>query len=398
MSKATTGHSGLCAKRLDALTKRIQVDVDAGRIPGAVMLIARDGNIAYEQALGIQDPASGTPMALDTIFRIYSMTKPIVSVAAMMLVERGRLLLSDPVSDILPELRQLNVGVELPDGKGGHSLQLEPARRAITVQDLMRHTSGLTYGIFGDSLVKAEYRKAGIGTQLASNDAFIKALASVPLAYQPGTTWEYSHSTDVLGVLLERIAGMPLDAFLKQTVLDPLGMHDTGFWVAPHHHHRIAEPFAIDPVNGAKVALSQPRQRPNVLSGGGGLLSTVRDYLRFAQMLANEGTLDGVRILSRKTLRYMTCDHLGELPAAKSGANYLPGAGYGFGLGFAVRNDEGGAFMPGSIGDYTWSGLAGTYFWIDPQEKMLAIFLMQAPEQRHHYRQLFRNMVYAALM
>ena len=336
-------------------------------------------------------------MALDTIFRIYSMTKPIVSVAAMMLVEQGRLLLSDPVSTYLPELRHLKVGVEKTDARGNRVLQLEDALQSITVQDLLRHTSGFTYGIFGDSLVKEEYRKSGIGSPRATSDEFIRTLAQLPLMYQPGTVWEYSHSTDVLGVLLERVSGMSLDALLAERILEPLGMRETGFWVEPDQHHRIAEAFPIDPVTGAEVKLNQPRKRPNFKAGGGGMMSTLHDYLRFAQMLANEGELDGVRILSRKTLAYMASDHLVGLPLAKTGVNYTPGAGYGFGLGFAVRTAEGGAVIPGSVGDYTWSGLAGTYFWIDPQEKLLAIFMMQAPEQRTHYRQLFRNLVYAAL-
>lgn len=389
--------SPLSESRLEVLTRRMQEDIDGGLIPGASMLIARNGAVAYEKALGMQDAANGLPMKLDTIFRIYSMTKPIVSVVAMMLVEQGRMLLSDPVAKYLPELRDLKVGVERRDASGKAVLELEPVLQAMTVQDLLRHTSGLTYGIFGDSLVKAEYRSAGIGSPKSSNDEFIRTLGQLPLMYQPGTVWEYSHATDVLGVLVERVAGMSLDEFLAERILKPLGMNETGFWVAAEHQHRIAEAFPVDPVTGTKVKLSDPRRRPLLLSGGGGLMSTLHDYLRFAQMLLNGGELDGVRLLSSRTLRYMTSDHLVGLPLAKKGANYLPGAGYGFGLGFAVRTTAGGSFMPGSVGDFTWSGLAGTYFWIDPQENMLAIFMMQAPEQRNHYRQLFRNLVYAAL-
>ncbi|RJF96090.1 serine hydrolase domain-containing protein [Noviherbaspirillum saxi] len=391
-------HEGFSASALDALTRRIQTDIDAGHIPGAVMLIARDGKVAYEEALGVQDPATGAPMRLDTIFRIYSMTKPIVSVGVMMLIEQGNILLSDPVSTYLPELGNMQVGRERVDVDGVRTLELEPAHRPITIQDLLRHTSGLTYGIFGDSLVKAEYLKAGVGHPRLSNDEFIQALGQLPLQFQPGTVWEYSNSTDVLGVLLERVSGMTLDRFLAERILRPLGMRDTGFWVEEEHHHRIAEAFAKDPVTGAEVRLNQPRRRPNFLGGGGGMMSTVHDYLRFAQMLANEGELDGMRILSRHSVRLMASDHLDELPAVKQGLNYLPGPGYGFGLGFAVRTAPGMAAMPGSVGDYTWSGLAGTYFWIDPQEKLLAILLMQAPERRDHYRQLFRNLVYAALL
>jgi CubicO group peptidase (beta-lactamase class C family) len=413
-----TQSPGFSRPRLDALTARIQSDVDAGLIPGAVMLIARGGEVCYEEALGLQEPAAGdpaagtpaagtpvagapatgTPMSIDTIFRIYSMTKPIVSVAAMMLAEQGRLLLSDPVAKLLPEMREMQVGVEAVDAAGKPVLQRVPAQQPITVQDLLRHTSGLTYGIFGDSLVKAAYRESGLGNPKNSNQDFIRTIAQLPLACQPGTTWEYSHSTDVLGIMLERLTGMTLDVLIAEMILKPLGMHESGFWVPPQDHHRIAEPFAIDPVTGASVKLSQVHRQPSLLSGGGGMVSTARDYLRFAQMLLNGGELEGARILSRKTLRYMTSDHLAEMPRAKTGPNYLPGPGYGFGLGFAVRTEAGTAVMPGSVGDFTWSGLAGTYFWIDPEEDFLAIFLMQAPEQRTHYRQLFRNLVYAALV
>ncbi|WP_420474910.1 serine hydrolase domain-containing protein [Noviherbaspirillum sp. ST9] len=394
---AASGTDGFSAERLQALTRRIQADIDGRLIPGAAMLVARGGKVVYEAALGTQDPDTGAPMSLDTIFRIYSMTKPIVSVAAMMLVEQGRLLLSDPISGYLPELGNLKVGVEKADPQGNRILQLEDALQPATVQDLLRHTAGFTYGIFGDSLVKEEYRKAGIGNPRATSDEFIRMLGQLPLLYQPGTVWEYSHATDVLGVLLERVSGMPLDALLSERILKPLGMRDSGFWVEEGKHHRIAEAFAKDPVTGAAVKLNQPRRKPNFLGGGGGMMSTLHDYFRFAQMLANGGELEGVRILSRKTLALMASDHLVGMPLARTGLNYTPGPGYGFGLGFSVRTHEGGAVIPGSIGDYTWSGLAGTYFWVDPTEDLLAIFLMQAPEQRTHYRQLFRSLVYAAL-
>ena len=394
---AAGGANRFSARRLEALTKRIQADIDARFIPGAAMLVAHRGEIVCEAALGVQDPTAGKRMSLDTIFRIYSMTKPIVSVAAMMLVEQGRLLLSDPIVNILPELRGLKVGVEKADAKGKRILQLEDALQPITVQDLLRHTAGFTYGVFGDSLVKEEYRKAAIGSARATSDEFIRILGQLPLMYQPGAVWEYSHATDILGVLLERVSGMSLDALLAERILKPLGMADSGFWVEQEQQHRIAEAYATDPVTGGAVKLNQPRRKPNFMSGGAGMMSTLHDYFRFAQMLANQGELDGVRLLSRKTVRYMTSDHLVDMPHAKSGMGYLPGPGYGFGLGFSVRTHEGGALMPGSVGDFTWSGLAGTYFWVDPAEDLLAIFMMQAPEQRTHYRQLFRNLVYSAL-
>lgn len=388
---------GFSPSRLDLLTRRMQQDIDAGRIPGAMMQISHRGETVYRQALGVQDPATGVPTRHDTIFRIYSMTKPIVSLAAMMLVEQGRILLSDPVDGVLPELAGLRVGVEQPGADGKPQLILEPARAPITLQDLLRHTAGFTYGIFGDSLVKAEYRRTRLGTPGANSDEFMRILGELPLMYQPGTVWEYSHATDVLGVLVERLSGRSLDEFLKQHIFDPLGMVDTGFWVDPPQHHRIAEAFATDPVTGAAVRLNQPRKRPSFFGGGGGLMSTAEDYMRFARMLGQGGTLDGTRLVGRKALALMTADHLGDLPAARSGLNFLPGPGYGFGLGFAVRLGQGDAVIPGSPGDYTWSGLAGTYFWVDPAEELEAVLLMQAPEQRNHYRQLFRHMVYAAL-
>ncbi|GGC85479.1 serine hydrolase domain-containing protein [Undibacterium terreum] len=391
-------NAGFSSTALQKLSTCVQRDIDAGRIPGAVMLISRKGQLAYSQALGKQSPGSEMAMSLDSIFRIYSMTKPVVSIAIMMLVEQGQFLISDPVSRYLPELKNLQVGVASTDEAGKPCLTLEPARQEMTIQDLLRHTSGLTYGIFGESLVKDSYRSQRVEASDISNTELVKRLAAVPLAYQPGTVWEYSRSTDVLGALIERVSGVTLDVFLQQHIFAPLKMVDTGFWVPESEQHRIAEAFAHDPDSGISVRLSNIRQRPLFLSGGGGLVSTAADYLRFARMLLNGGELDGAQIISRKTLEFMRSDHLGELPLARSGASYLPGPGYGFGLGFAVRLSVGGAYTPGSVGDYNWSGLAGTYFWIDPQQEMIAIWLMQAPEQRAHYRQLYRNLVYAALL
>ena len=395
--QAASHQSGLNPERLQHINRAIQADIDAGRIPGAVLLVSHHDRLVHEAALGRQDPAVGKPMSIDTIFRIYSMTKPIVSVAVMMLVEEGRLLISQPVSAYLPELGQPGVGVQGADREGRPVLETVAAHREMTVQDLLRHTSGLTYGIFGESMVKSAYGEAGVERQGVTNDELVRRLAKVPLAYQPGTVWEYSRSTDVLGALVERISGMALDDFLQQRILGPLGMKDSGFWVPAEQQHRIAEAFAVDPDSGVDVKLLDVRRKPAFLSGGGGMVSTARDYLRFARMLANHGTLDGTRILSRKTVQYMTSDHLGDLPGARMTPDFLPGPGYGFGLGFAVRIADGDAIVPGSLGDYNWSGLAGTYFWIDPTENLVAIWLMQAPEQRAHYRQLFRNLLYAAL-
>lgn len=390
--------AGFSTAGLRQLTARVQAGIDAGKIPGAVMLICRKEQLAYAQALGRQGPDSQRAMTLDSIFRIYSMTKPVVSIATMMLVEQGHFLISDPVSRYLPELKHVQVGVASTDAAGKTVLKLEAASQEMTIQDLLRHTSGLTYGIFGESLVKDCYRSKRVEAADISNTELIRRLATVPLAYQPGTVWEYSRSTDVLGALIERVSGLSLDLFLQQHIFAPLKMVDTGFWVPASEQHRIAEAFAEDPETGTQVTLLDVKQRPLFLSGGGGLVSTAADYLRFARMLLNQGKLDGVQIIARKTLEFMRSDHLGELPLARTGASYLPGPGYGFGLGFAVRLSAGAAYTPGSVGDYNWSGLAGTYFWIDPQQEMIAIWLMQAPEQRAHYRQLYRNLVYAALL
>lgn len=390
--------AGFFEQRLAALQARIQADIDARHIPGAVMQITRNGSIACQAALGRQDPAQGTPMTLDSIFRIYSMTKPIVSIGVMMLVEQGRLLITDPVSKFFPTFKDLKVGIEKLGADGLPTLELVPAKREMTVQDLLRHTSGLTYGMFGESLVKSEYIKHGIESSRLTNAELVQRLTGMPLMYHPGTTWEYSRATDVLGALLEHLSDTTLDVFLQERILHPLGMVDTGFWVEPDQQHRLAEPFALDPDSGKPVRLINVRTRPSFLSGGGGLTSTLHDYARFARMLLNEGELDGVRLVSRKTLQFMASDHLVHMSNGTKGLSYLPGPGYGFGLGFSVRTAQGAAPTPGSVGDYNWSGLGGTYFWIDPRENMFAIWLMQAPEQRNQYRQLFRNLVYSALV
>lgn len=388
---------GFAPDRLGVITRTVQKDIDAKRVPGVVMLIARNGKLEYEQALGQRNPTSGEPMTADSIFRIYSMTKPIVSVGAMMLVEDGKLLISDPVSKYLPEMKNLKVGLEKTGADGKPVLELVPAAREMTVQDLLRHTSGLTYGVFGKSLVKSEYLKAGIHKGEYSNAELVAQLGKLPLAYQPGSTWEYSRSTDVLGALIERVSGQTLDAYLRERILTPLKMHDTGFWVEPEKQKRIAEPFDVDPDTKAPIKLLNVRKQPKFESGGGGMVSTARDYLRFAQMLLNEGELDGVRILSPKTVRYMTSDHLSGTDIKASGPGFLPGPGYGFGLGVGVRTEPGVSGTAGTVGDYSWGGLGGTYFWVDPREKMVAVWMAQGPGQRNYYRQLYRNQVYAAM-
>ena len=384
---------GVSEARLKQLSAQVRADAEKQRIPGAVILVARGGKVVYQDAIGVRDPSSGAPMTSDSIFRIYSMTKPIVSVGVMMLVEDGRIQLSDPVSRYVPELKGLKVGVEKKDAGGTATLEIVPASREPTIHDLLRHTSGIAYDFFGDSLVKREYKKIGVDAWDQTNAETVQKLAKLPLQFQPGTTWDYSLSTDVLGYLIERVTGQSLADYLQARILGPLGMNDTAFQVDPSKQARLAESFADDADTKGQLHWTGVRATRKRLSGGAALVSTAADYLRFAQMMLNGGSLDGTRILSRKTIEYMTSDHLGGV----RGPTYLPGAGYGFGLGVAVRLASGEANTPGSPGDYNWGGWGGTYFWVDPKEKLVAIWMMQAPAQRNYYRVMFRNAVYAAI-
>ncbi len=379
---------GLSAVALDRLSAALKDRVASGHVPGAVALVARHGKIAYHEAFGQQDPVSGAPMTRDSIFRIYSMTKPIVSVAIMMLWEEGRLLLTDPIGKYIPDLASPQVGVVV-DGE----LTLVPAKRAITVQDLLRHTSGLTYEFRGNTLVHKAYIAARVSRLKQTNADQVATLGSLPLLHQPGAQWEYSRSTDVLGRLVEVISGQTLGAFLSERILTPLGMTDTRFSVPEADHGRIAEPFAKDPEGGMDISLLDVKRTALFESGGGGLVGTAIDYAKFSTMLLNNGRLGDVRLLGRKTIELMTSDHLGEV---KANPDLLP-PGHGFGLGFAVRTSTGMAPFPGSLGNYYWSGAAGTSFWVDPAERLYGVLMIQAPVQREHYRLLFRDLVYAAV-
>ncbi len=366
----------------------LQEHIDRGRIPGAVALLSAGGRTELFVALGQQDPAAGTPMQPDSIFRIYSMTKPIVSLATLMLVEQGRLQLIEPIAKYLPQFAASKMRVAQDAGR-----QLVAVQRDATVHDLLRHTAGLTYEFLGDSAVQRQYGEVDIAARNRSNAEFCSVLASVPLAHQPGSCWQYSRATDVLGALLEVASGQPLGALLQETILGPLGMKDTGFSVPASQQHRIAEPFALDPDSGKPVVMMDAREVPQFESGGGGLLSTAGDYARFLQLMRNRGTLDGIRLASRKTIEWMTADHLGSIPA--NGDMLLPG--HGFGLGFAVRTHAGLAPNAGSVGMYFWTGIGGTSFFVDPAEDLFAMLLTQAPGQRIFFRTLFRQLVYGAL-
>lgn len=390
---------GLSTQRLQMLTDVLKADVAAGKIPGAVLLVARQGKVAWFEPVGRLDPAADTPMQRDGIFRIYSMSKPITSVAAMMLVEDGRLKLDDPIAMYLPEFTSMTIGVEKPGADGKPVLETVPARRAITVQDLMRHTSGLTYGFFGSGLVKQAYNAANLNANDPDNAEFSQRLAKLPLAYQPGTTWDYSQSTDILGRVIEVVSGQSLYQFEKARLFDPLGMKDTSYYVPePDRQPRIAEPLPNDRSFGVGAALNDPRIVRRMESGGGGLVSTAGDYARFLQMLLNGGSLDGKRYLGPRTIALMTADHSNAGAGIVPGPLYLPGAGYGFGLGFAVRRNDGEAPYPSAGGEYNWGGAGGTYMWVDPKNEMFVVLMLQSPMHRSHYRTLTRDMVYAAVM
>jgi CubicO group peptidase (beta-lactamase class C family) len=378
---------GLSSARLARLGSVLRGEIERRRVPGAVALIARRGRVGFFESFGERDPAAGAPMSNDAIFRIYSMTKPITSVAAMMLWEEGRFLLSDPIGKFLPPLADLEVAAE----RNG-TIERVPAERAVTIQDLLRHTSGLTYEFRGSAAVQKMYMGAKVFSRSQTSADQVATLGKLPLLHQPGTRWEYSRSTDVIGRLVEVLSGMRLSEFFERHILAPLGMVDTAFHVPPRHHARLAEAFALDPDSGGAVQLLEVRSAPNFESGGGGLVSTAGDYARFLQMLLNGGTLDGTRLLSRKTIELMTADHLGPI----TGASDLLLPGHGFGLGFAVRLHAGIAYVPGSIGQYFWGGLAGTTFWVDPAEELFAVLLIQAPGQRDYFRTLFRDLVYSA--
>ncbi len=363
----------------------LQDHIDRQRIPGAIAVVALGGHVESFECLGRLDPATGAAMREDAIFRIYSMTKPLVSLMTMMLAEEGRLQLIDPVSAYLPVFANAKVST----GAG----QAEPARRAATVQDLLRHTAGLTYEFTGSDPVQQQYETADIGNRSRSNPEFCQLLASIPLASEPGTCWQYSRATDVLGALLEVVTGQTLGALLQERIFSPLGMKDTAFSVPQDQWMRIAEPFATCPDSGQAVVMMDGRQVPRLQSGGGGLLSTAGDYTRFLQLMRGRGTLDGTRLVSGTTVDWMTADHLGSIPAR---GDLLP-PGYGFGLGFGVRTHAGLAPQPGSVGQYYWSGIGGTSFFVDPAQDLFAMLMTQAPNQRIYFRNLMRHLAYAAL-
>src|SRR5262245_47373785 len=393
---------GLSTERLNRVGDALKAEIAKGKLPGAVALVARKGRVVYFEGFGVQDPATGTPMSKNAIFRIYSMTKPLVSVAAVMLMEDGRLVLTDPVSRHLPELAKLPVSVSKVDPFGKATYQLVPAEREMTVQDLLRHTAGLVYGeLTANGPVKEAYIKAGAYQPTNPFDARgvtpaeqLVGLSNAPLAHQPGTVWEYSFASDVLGRVVEAASGLRLGQFLQQRLFDPLKMTDAGFFVPAEKMRRLAQPSPDNPIKLVDVS-TQPKND----SGGAGAVSTTMDYARFSQMLLNGGRLDDARVLSRTSVALMTSDHLGRISAPLTPGELLLGTpGYTFGLGFAVRQGPGVAGVPGSAGEFMWAGFGGTYFWVDPKEELLGVLMTQAPSpERAYYRRLFKQLVYQAI-
>lgn len=389
---------GLSPQRLDRVTQTLKMQIASGRFPGAVVVIARKGKIAYFESVGQRDPVASAPMSKDAIFRLYSMTKPFVSVATMMLVEEGKLTLADPVSKYFPQLANLQVAAPTKDADGKTTYTLISSERPITIQDLLRHTSGFVYGNnTPNERVKAAYGSLGVDWRDVTAVEQIERLAQAPLAHQPGTVWEYGLSTDILGRVIEKASGMPLGALLAERVFAPLKMTDTAFLVPKGKVARLAQPFSIDKETGKPITLLDVTVPQKNEAGGGGTAGTAGDYVRFLQMMLNGGQLDGARLLGRATVAYMTSDHLDTIKPAIS--TLAPG--YTFGLGFAVRKGPGVATVPGSQGEYNWGGAAGTAFWVDPKEQMVVVIMTQTvpgPTAQRVDRALWRQAVYQALV
>ena len=390
--------------RLARIRTVLQQEIDGDRMPGAVVMIARRGQLIYSEAIGFQDKAASKPMTKDAIFRIYSMTKPLASVAAMMLVEEGKMQLTDPVAKFLPQFAKMDVLVT-KDGKTTR----ETAKRQMTIQDLFRHTAGFAYGEFSNvPEIKVAYGEAKLyqpgitaESRMITPDQFVTGIAKAPLVHEPGTTWEYSMSVDVLGRVVEAISGQRLSVFLDDRLFRPLNMVDTSFKVPEAQWSRIAEPLPKNPLTGGpNDVMLDMKLDPLNDSGGGGAVSTASDYLRFCQMMLNGGMLDGRRYLSPTSVKLMASDHLGNRPASPvtPGVQLMGVDGYTFGLGFMVRQGPGLAGVHGSESEYMWAGAGGTFFWIDPKEQLAVVYMAQTPGAiRPYYRRMIKALVAQAL-
>ena len=395
LSTVKPSEVGLSQNRLERIDKVFKKSITKKEIPGAVIAISRYGKIAYLKAFGLQNPSNKTPMTINSIFRIYSMTKPIVSVAAMNMTENGTIYLNENIDKYIPSFSDMKVATASKLKDGNVDISYIKVKNKIKIQDLLRHTSGLTYGVFGKSPAKQLLKNSTIGNLNIRNislEEYVNKLAKLPLAYNPGTTWEYGRSIEVLGRVLEVASNSSLDILLKEKLFTPLNMKDTAFYVDKKNFYRIAEPF-----KEKQPELINIKKKPLFLTGGHGLVSTVSDYMRFCQMMLNKGKVGNKIIVSKNIVEYMTSNHLGK-NINRNTPYYLPGQGYGFGLGFAVRENSGISPWPGSKGEYFWAGYAGTYFWIDPKEELIVVSMTQSVTNRNHFRMLLRNLVYQAII
>jgi CubicO group peptidase (beta-lactamase class C family) len=399
LPRAKPEEVGMSSERLARIATTLKADIDAGRIPGAVIAIARHGKLVALDAYGWRDKAAGVAMTTDTIFNIASMTKPMVTVGALMLYEQGKLLIDDPLSKYFPKFSTMRVAVR--DAAGEPTAETAPANRQITIQDLMRHTSGLIYGGRGNTLVHKMY-PAGSSDAAREYDgaAFMEKLASLPLLYQPATVWDYGFGIDILGLTIESITKQTLGQYLQANLFSPLGMTDTGFSISPEKAPRYAKPLPVDPDTGKPQARSPELTQPLKFECGGGCgASTATDYLRFAMMLMNGGRASEAQLLGRRTIDYMLSDQLGPNIKNLVGNADPTRADYGFGLGLAVRTTPGVVRMMGSVGQFSWPGASGTDWWVDPKEELAVVYLSAAPGPiRWHYRQKINALVYQAIV
>ena len=396
-AQADPGAAAPAPARLERLSGFFENEVATGKLAGAIVLIQQHGRPIYFKCFGVRDVATKQPMTPDTIFALHSMTKPITSLAAMMLIDNGKLALADPVSKYIPAFAAVKVGVDSGTESGDFVLKLVPPNRPVTIEDLLRHTSGITYDYIGGDLIKKAYTDADIFEGHFDNKEFAERVARLPLARQPGTLWRYGHSTDVLGRIIEIVSGKSLFEFLKQRILSPLGMTSTRFVLhGAAEWARMAEPLPDDAI--LLLAEHDRRAHPEWESGGGGLVSTITDYARFAQMLLDGGRLDGKQYLSPTAFKQMTTDHIGPGSGVARDYFYFPGDGFGFGYGLAVRTDPGNARPPppGSIGELKWDSGSGTYFGIDPKLDMLYILMEQTQTERGRIVPAFKKLVYDA--
>ena len=395
LPRATPESVGMSSERLARIGTALRADIDKGRIPGAVVAIARKGKLVYFEAFGYLDKAAGTPMTTDAIFNIASMTKPMVTAGALMLFEEGRLPIDDPLSNYLPQFAKMRVAVMSPDNSA--IIDTVPAARQITIQDLMRHTSGIIYGGRGTTAVHKLYPASS--SSVASGAELLAKLSAAPLMYQPGTVWDYGFSIDLVGLVVERISGQSLGQYLQQRLLKPLGMVDTGFMVPPEKLARYAKALPNDPDTGRPQTLADLSKPPGFECGGGCLVSTAGDYMQFAQLLLNRGRHGNTRVLGHKTLEYMLADQLPPNTKNLIGNADPAHADYGFGLGLAVRTTPGVVRLSGSVGDFSWPGASGTNWWGDPKEELAVVFMAHSPGPiRWHYRQVINALVNQAIV